>query len=267
MLLSRAHCVPTKIQSINFTIIRLIGDGCAWKGGAIGPSIEPKISANEMERVWEIFPCHQSPHLYGVLVIRHNVCIASDAKSQLHWRKISSSATQYHSSTHGNFESLQFNCLWLQWNLKLVCQFQTQPLKSGHAYSNDYVRHQFVDGPIRVTTLILASSLAIIIYIVLSTLREFLQIYQQKWQYLFEPNNLISWLLYISGAIMVSPVFNGGQISDVHFSATAITVFLSWFNLLLFLQRFDQVKQWYCMHSVKMVQRSDIFLIFFFWIF
>lgn len=93
------------------------------------------------------------------------------------------------------------------------------------------------------TTLILGSSLAIITYVVLSTLREFLQIYQQKWQYLLEPNNFISWLLYISAAIMVSPVFNGGHITDVHFSATSITVFLSWFNLLLFLQRFDQVKR------------------------
>lgn len=103
--------------------------------------------------------------------------------------------------------------------------------------------HRFVFNPIRVCTLMFATSIAIIIYIVLSTLREFLQIYQQKWQYLFEPNNFISWMLYISAAIMVSPVFNGGWISDLHFSATSLTVFLSWFNLLLFLQRFDQVRQ------------------------
>lgn len=88
----------------------------------------------------------------------------------------------------------------------------------------------------------LISCLTIIVYIVLSMLREFLQMYQQKWQYLFEPNNFISWLLYISAVIMVSPVFTDGQITDLHFSATAVTVFLSWFNLLLFLQRFDQVR-------------------------
>lgn len=85
------------------------------------------------------------------------------------------------------------------------------------------------------------SAYAITIYVVGQTFREFFQIYTQKWQYLFEPNNLISWMLYISSTIMVTSVFNGGWVSDVHFSATSITVFLSWFNLLLFLQRFDQV--------------------------
>lgn len=89
--------------------------------------------------------------------------------------------------------------------------------------------------------MMLVAGIAIIIYVVCSTMREFLQIYQQKWQYLFEPNNFISWMLYISAGIMVSPIFNGGWISDSHFSATSLTVFLSWFNLLLFLQRFDQV--------------------------
>lgn len=103
------------------------------------------------------------------------------------------------------------------------------------------VNQDFIDKPITITTVMLVSGIFIIIYIVCSMLREFLQIYQQKWQYLFEPNNFISWMLYISATIMVSPIFNGGCISDRHFSATSLTVFLSWFNLLLFLQRFDQV--------------------------
>lgn len=99
----------------------------------------------------------------------------------------------------------------------------------------------FVDKQINIGTCMLVSSIAIMIYVICSMLREFLQIYQQKWQYIFEPNNFISWLLYISAVIMVSPVFNGGWICDQHFSATSLAVFLSWFNLLLFLQRFDQV--------------------------
>lgn len=120
---------------------------------------------------------------------------------------------------------------------------QSQFLRStNHQHHEMSSGHRFVFNPIRVCTLMFVTSIAIIIYIVLSTLREFLQIYQQKWQYLFEPNNFISWMLYISAAIMVSPVFNGGWISDLHFSATSLTVFLSWFNLLLFLQRFDQVR-------------------------
>lgn len=99
----------------------------------------------------------------------------------------------------------------------------------------------FIDKQINISYAMMGSCIAIVIYIVLSMFREFLQIYQQKWQYLFEPNNFLSWMLYISAAIMVSPVFNGGWIVDAHFSATSIAVFLSWFNLLLFLQRFDQV--------------------------
>ncbi|XP_055299666.1 transient receptor potential cation channel subfamily A member 1 isoform X2 [Sitodiplosis mosellana] len=106
--------------------------------------------------------------------------------------------------------------------------------------SADVSSQAFIDKQINVSTMMMVSGLAIIVYIVCSTMREFLQIYQQKWQYLFEPNNFISWMLYISAGIMVSPIFSG-HISDCHFSATSLTVFLSWFNLLLFLQRFDQV--------------------------
>lgn len=97
------------------------------------------------------------------------------------------------------------------------------------------------DSRITVSSIMLVSSIAIVVYVVLNSMREALQIYQQKWKYLFEPNNLVSWMLYISATLMVSPVFNDGSIDDVHFSATSLTVFLSWFNLLLFLQRFDQV--------------------------
>lgn len=99
----------------------------------------------------------------------------------------------------------------------------------------------FIDKQITVSTAMMVSGITIMIYVILSTFREFIQIYQQKWQYIFEPNNFISWMLYVSASIMVSPIFNGGWITDTHFSATSMTVFLSWFNLLLFLQRFDQV--------------------------
>lgn len=129
--------------------------------------------------------------------------------------------------------------------INVLNPLQEQTLKAGQKVYHDWtVRHHFVDGPIKVNSMMLVSCLVIIVYIVLSMLREFLQMYQQKWQYLFEPNNFISWLLYISGAIMVSPVFSDGKIADLHFSATSVTVFLSWFNLLLFLQRFDQVSHW-----------------------
>lgn len=85
------------------------------------------------------------------------------------------------------------------------------------------------------------SGVAILIYILGNAVREVVQIYQQKWHYLLEPANFISWLLYICAVVMVSCVFWGQTITKEHLSAASLTVFLSWFNLLLFLQRFDQV--------------------------
>lgn len=92
-----------------------------------------------------------------------------------------------------------------------------------------------------ITTATLVSGIIIILYIFCNALREILQVYQQKWHYLIEPINLVSWILYLSALIMVWPMFNDGRCFSGNFSAASVTVFLSWFNLLLFLQRFDQV--------------------------
>uniref|UniRef100_A0A1B0CK24 Transient receptor potential cation channel subfamily A member 1 n=3 Tax=Lutzomyia longipalpis TaxID=7200 RepID=A0A1B0CK24_LUTLO len=94
---------------------------------------------------------------------------------------------------------------------------------------------------LEVTTIMMVSGMAIVAYIAINSLREIVQVYQQKWQYLLEPNNLVSWTLHVSALTMISALFCGGHISDAHYSAASVTVFLSWFNLLLFLQRFDQV--------------------------
>ncbi|GAB0086812.1 transient receptor potential cation channel subfamily A member 1 [Sergentomyia squamirostris] len=94
---------------------------------------------------------------------------------------------------------------------------------------------------VEITTMMMVSGMAIIAYIAINSLREIVQVYQQKWQYLLEPINLVSWTLHVSALTMISALFCGGHISDAHYSAASVTVFLSWFNLLLFLQRFDQV--------------------------
>ncbi|XP_067644879.1 transient receptor potential cation channel subfamily A member 1 [Eurosta solidaginis] len=92
------------------------------------------------------------------------------------------------------------------------------------------------------STALMVCAIAIVVYIGCNSLREFLQMYQQRLHYIFEIVNLISWVLYISALFMVWPVFQAdGNISNIHYSASAIAVFLSWFRLLLFLQRFDQV--------------------------
>ena len=81
-----------------------------------------------------------------------------------------------------------------------------------------------------------ACAIIIITYIALNSLREVLQLYQQRWHYLFDPINLVSWLLYVSSIIMIVPVFVN-YLNELQHSCASITVFLSWFNLLLYLQR------------------------------
>lgn len=96
-------------------------------------------------------------------------------------------------------------------------------------------------GNLIVTPWMMFSGLAIVLYVLSCSLREIVQIYQQRYHYLFEPINFVSWLLYIASIIMVSPVFMNGHKCTILFSAAAVTVFLSWFKLLLNLQRFDQI--------------------------
>ncbi|XP_055707282.1 transient receptor potential cation channel subfamily A member 1 isoform X3 [Phlebotomus papatasi] len=103
------------------------------------------------------------------------------------------------------------------------------------------MQHHHFNQTLEITTIMMVSGMAIVAYIAINSLREIVQVYQQKWQYLLEPINLVSWTLHVSALTMISALFCGGFISDAHYSAASVTVFLSWFNLLLFLQRFDQV--------------------------
>lgn len=83
-------------------------------------------------------------------------------------------------------------------------------------------------------------SSAIVMYVVLNMLREGLQFYQQRWQYLLDPTNLVSWLLYVSTIIMIMPVYHG-NVNELQVSCASITVFLCWFTLLLNLQRYYKI--------------------------
>ncbi|CAG9788975.1 unnamed protein product [Diatraea saccharalis] len=83
-------------------------------------------------------------------------------------------------------------------------------------------------------------TVAIIVYNAICLVREAYNVKQQKWHYLVDPSNLVSWLLYICSTLMVFPTLFG-DFNDIQFSAASITVFLSWFELLLLLQRFDQI--------------------------
>lgn len=109
---------------------------------------------------------------------------------------------------------------------------------------SNYSLHADCYESIERSTIIVVCAITIIVYIVLSAMREIIQIYQQRLCYVLEIVNLISWILYISTLIMIMPVFkNDASITNVHYSAASISVFLSWFRLLLLLQRFDQVQK------------------------
>ncbi|KAI5734628.1 hypothetical protein M8J77_008902 [Diaphorina citri] len=83
---------------------------------------------------------------------------------------------------------------------------------------------------------------AISTYMLFSVAVQSVQIYQQKWHYLFDPTNIVALLLFFSATIMIVPLFTKGRyMTDYQISFTSLTVFLSWLTLLLNLQRFDQV--------------------------
>lgn len=100
--------------------------------------------------------------------------------------------------------------------------------------------HRIKHLEVNATSVMYMNSIAILSYISINSIREFIQIYQQKYLYFLDPINLVSWLLYVSALIMILPLFFG-TMHDLQFSCASLTVFLSWFNLLLLLQRFDQV--------------------------
>ncbi|XP_070501676.1 transient receptor potential cation channel subfamily A member 1 [Chironomus tepperi] len=85
------------------------------------------------------------------------------------------------------------------------------------------------------------SGAVVFTYALVCSIREVIQLSQKGYHYLFEPVNFVSWLLYINTLIMISPIFTNGYVCDFLYSAASFTIFLSWFNLLLHLQRFDQI--------------------------
>ncbi|XP_072930871.1 transient receptor potential cation channel subfamily A member 1-like [Epargyreus clarus] len=84
------------------------------------------------------------------------------------------------------------------------------------------------------------SSITILVYNSMCLIREAYNLRQQKWHYFFDPSNLVAWTLYVCSTLMVLPSVIDANY-DIQLSSAAITVFLSWFELLLLLQRFDQV--------------------------
>ena len=59
----------------------------------------------------------------------------------------------------------------------------------------------------------------------------------QKRNYFQDITNLWEWVLYITSAVFIGP-FVVGKTSSAQWQCAAIAVFLAWFNLLIFLQRY-----------------------------
>ncbi|XP_022093376.1 transient receptor potential cation channel subfamily A member 1-like [Acanthaster planci] len=79
------------------------------------------------------------------------------------------------------------------------------------------------------------------VYAGLSILKEVGQLVHQRHKYFLEANNAIECVLYISTLLYVCPFFVDIPRCNLSWQTPfgAIAVFLAWFNLLLYLQRFD----------------------------
>lgn len=128
-----------------------------------------------------------------------------------------------------------------------ICHFQISPyIDSNDVNGTDGAQNLTKsDGEyyrrIEINSGMFISGAVVFTYVLACSLREIIQLSQKRYHYLFEPVNFVSWLLYINTIIMISPIFTNGYVCDFLYSAASFTIFLSWFNLLLHLQRFDQI--------------------------
>lgn len=88
---------------------------------------------------------------------------------------------------------------------------------------------------------VIASAICLTSYLMLYLILEIYQIYQRQLSYFYEKENVTCWILYISTFLMLLPVFFvDGKITNVHYSASSIAVFLSWFYFLMHLRHFSK---------------------------
>uniref|UniRef100_UPI00358ED4B9 transient receptor potential cation channel subfamily A member 1 n=1 Tax=Myxine glutinosa TaxID=7769 RepID=UPI00358ED4B9 len=71
-----------------------------------------------------------------------------------------------------------------------------------------------------------------------SLVKESIQLIHQKKKYFMDPSNLIEWILYVSTILFVIPTFSNFS-SEFTWNFGAISIFLGWFNLLLYIRRFE----------------------------
>ncbi|CAE1328150.1 TRPA1 [Acanthosepion pharaonis] len=82
-------------------------------------------------------------------------------------------------------------------------------------------------------------SSVVIIYSIASLLKEATQVYQQKSEYFSGLSQSMEWLLYILSLVFICPFVFMQKSVDNQWDIGIMTVFIAWFNCLLYLQRFN----------------------------
>ncbi|KAM4705765.1 transient receptor potential cation channel subfamily A member 1 [Rhinophrynus dorsalis] len=71
-------------------------------------------------------------------------------------------------------------------------------------------------------------------------IKEFIQIYQQRFAYLMDSSNVVDWTIYITSVYFVSSLCHSpSSVSHWQWHCGAMAVFGSWVNFLIYLQRFE----------------------------
>lgn len=74
--------------------------------------------------------------------------------------------------------------------------------------------------------------------VLLNMAKEFMQMYQQGVSYALDLVNYAEWTLYATSLAFVLPMVLTGMLHPYQWQCGAVAVFLAWFNLLLYLQRY-----------------------------
>jgi hypothetical protein len=193
------------------------GDGVARKSRTPRAPSQSEVPTDEMELVREVLPSCQRSLLQYFPLLRHLLLVRDYAARR---------ATEYEQYCQSDPRCEYHQQFWYQ---ELWVFFQEYVSLSKSNILN-----------VKITPVMYMSAVAIISYIIINTIREMIQMYQQKYMYFMDPINLVTWILYSAAIVMVLPIF-WGTMYELQFSCASVTVFLSWFNLLLLLQRFDQV--------------------------
>ena len=76
------------------------------------------------------------------------------------------------------------------------------------------------------------------VMLMMNMAKECVQMYQQRLAYFGDAVNLAEWALYVTAGIFIMPMLFFGHLSALQWQCGAVAVFLAWFNLLLYLQRY-----------------------------